>query len=31
VAYVEAVTPNTAATNGRPKKVRISLSGNKKS
>ena len=28
VAYVEEVTPNTAATNGRPRKVRISLSGN---
>lgn len=31
VAYVEEVAPNTAATNGKPRKVRISLSGNKKS
>jgi hypothetical protein len=30
VAYVEEVAPNTAATNGKPRKVRISLSGNKK-
>ena len=31
VAHVEEVAPNTAATNGKPRKVRISLSGNKKS
>jgi hypothetical protein len=31
VAYVEEVAPNTAATNGKPRKVRISLAGNKKS
>jgi cell division septum initiation protein DivIVA len=30
VAHVEEVTPETAATNGKPRKVRISLSGNKK-
>lgn len=30
VAYVEEVTPNTAATNGKPRKVRIGFSGNKK-
>jgi hypothetical protein len=30
VAYVEEVAPNTAATNGKPRKVRISLAGNKK-
>jgi hypothetical protein len=31
VAYVEEVTPNTAATNGKPRKVRIGFSGNIKS
>jgi len=31
VAHVEEVAPNTAATNGKPRKVRISLAGNKKS
>ncbi len=31
VAYVEEVTPKTAAANGKPRKVRINLSGNKKS
>jgi hypothetical protein len=31
VANVEEVTPKTAAANGRPRKARISLSGNKKS
>jgi hypothetical protein len=31
VAYVEEVAPNTAATNGKPRKVRIGFSGNKKS
>jgi hypothetical protein len=31
VAYVEEVTPDTAATNGKPRKVRIGFSGNKKS
>jgi len=31
VAYVKEVTTNTAANNGKPRKVRISLSGNKKS
>jgi hypothetical protein len=31
VAYVEDVTSNIAATNGKPRKVRISLSGDKKS
>ncbi len=31
VAYVEEVTPITAATNGRPRKVRMGFSGNKKS
>jgi len=31
VANIEQVTPNTAATNGKPRKVRISLSENKKS
>jgi vacuolar-type H+-ATPase subunit E/Vma4 len=31
VAYVEEVTPDTAATNGKPRKVRISLSGKTKS
>jgi len=31
VAYVEEVTSNIAATNGKPRKVRISLSGHKKS
>jgi len=30
VANVAEVTPDTVATNGRPRKVRISLSGNKK-
>ena len=31
VANVEEVTPKTAAANGKPRKARISLSGNKKS
>lgn len=31
VAYVEEVTSNIAATNGKPRKVRISLSGDKRS
>jgi hypothetical protein len=31
VAYVEEVAADKAATDGKPKKVRISLSGNKKS
>jgi hypothetical protein len=31
VAYVEEVAPNTAATNGKPRKVRMGFSGNKKS
>ena len=30
VAYVEEVTPSTVATNGRPRKVRMGFSGNKK-
>jgi cell division septum initiation protein DivIVA len=30
VAYVEEVTPSTAATNGKPRKVRISLSRDRK-
>jgi hypothetical protein len=30
VAHVEEVAPSTAATNGKPRKVRISLAGNKK-
>jgi hypothetical protein len=29
VAHVEEVTPSTAASNGKPRKVRISLAGNK--
>jgi hypothetical protein len=31
VANIEEVTPNTAATDGKPRKIRISLSENKKS
>jgi hypothetical protein len=31
VAHIEETTSNIAATNGKPRKVRISLSGDRKS
>jgi hypothetical protein len=31
VTHVEEIIPETAASNGRPRKVRISLSGNRRS
>ncbi|MDH4299417.1 MAG: hypothetical protein OEV54_02060, partial [Dehalococcoidia bacterium] len=31
VAHIEEITSNIGATNGKPRKVRISLSGEKKS